>query len=136
MDRLLELLLRRFVHRGTLRFATARGSMFTVGDGSGPPVAIRFMTNAAQRGVLLNPELRLGEAYMDGSLRMEEGSIADLLAIVLGQTTDGMPPNWAYVGWVVTATNMATSVSARQSVMAVGPTRDVESLVKKTVPPY
>ena len=99
MDRLLELLLRRFVHRGTLRFATARGSMFTVGDGSGPPVAIRFMTNAAQRGVLLNPELRLGEAYMDGSLRMEEGSIADLLAIVLGQTTDGMPPNWAQLQW-------------------------------------
>jgi cyclopropane-fatty-acyl-phospholipid synthase len=99
MDRLLELLLRRFVRRGTLRFATVRGSMFTVGDGSGPPVAIRFMTKAAQRGVLLNPELKLGEAYMDGSLRMEEGSIADLLAIVLGQTTDGMPPNWAQLQW-------------------------------------
>ena len=37
MDRLLELLLRRFVRRGTLRFATARGSVFTVGDGKGPP---------------------------------------------------------------------------------------------------
>lgn len=99
MDRLLELLLRRFVRRGTLRFATARGSVFTVGDGSGPPVAIRFMTKAAQRGVLLDPEVKLGEAYMDGSLRMEEGSIADLLAIVLGQTTDGMPPNWAQLQW-------------------------------------
>jgi cyclopropane-fatty-acyl-phospholipid synthase len=30
---------------------------------------------------------------------MEEGSIADLLAIVLGQTTDGMPPNWAQLQW-------------------------------------
>ena len=68
MDRLLELLLRRFVRRGTLRFTTARGSVFTVGDGSGPPVAIRFMTKAAQRGVLLDPELKLGEAYMDGTL--------------------------------------------------------------------
>ena len=67
MDRLLELLLRRFVRRGTLRFTTARGSVFTVGDGSGPPVAIRFMTKAAQRGVLLDPELKLGEAYMDGT---------------------------------------------------------------------
>ena len=37
MDRLLELLLRRFVRRGTLRFTTARGSVFTVGDGTGPP---------------------------------------------------------------------------------------------------
>ena len=99
MDRLLELLLRRFVRRGTLRFATARGSVFTVGDGKGPPVAIRFMTKAAQRGVLLNPEIKLGEAYMDGTLRVEEGTIADLLAIVLGQTNDGMPPNWARVQW-------------------------------------
>src|SRR6185436_10542139 len=99
MDRLLELLLRRFVRRGTLRFATARGSVFTVGDGKAPAVAIRFMTKAAQRGVLLNPEIKLGEAYMDGSLRIEQGTIADLLAIVLGQTNDGMPPGWARVQW-------------------------------------
>src|SRR3954466_1321960 len=99
MDRLLELLLRRFVRRGTLRFATARGSVFTVGDGKGPSVAIRFMTKAAQRGVLLNPEIKLGEAYMAGTLRIEQGTIADLLAIVLGQTNDGMPPNWARLQW-------------------------------------
>ena len=47
MNRLLELLLRRFVHRGTLRFTTARGSVFTVGDGADPQVAIRFMTRSA-----------------------------------------------------------------------------------------
>jgi cyclopropane-fatty-acyl-phospholipid synthase len=101
MDRLLEWLLRRFVRRGTLRLTTARGSVFTVGDGSGPPVAVRFATKAAERGVLLDPELRLGEAYIDGTLRVEQGSIADLLAIVLGQTVDGMPPNWARLQWTV-----------------------------------
>jgi cyclopropane-fatty-acyl-phospholipid synthase len=57
------------------------------------------MTKAAQRGVLLDPELKLGEGYMDGTLRVEQGTIADLLAIVLGQTTDGMPPNWARLQW-------------------------------------
>ena len=101
MDRLLELLLRRFVRRGTLRLITARGSVFTVGDGTGQPVAVRFTTSAAQRGVLLDPELKLGEAYMDGTLRVEEGSIADLLAIVLGQSTDGMPPDWARPQWTL-----------------------------------
>ena len=101
MDRLLELLLRRFVRRGTLRLTTARGSVFTVGDGTGQPVAMRFTTKAAQRGVLLDPEIKLGEAYMDGTLRVEEGSIADLLAIVLGQTTDGMPPDWARPQWTL-----------------------------------
>jgi cyclopropane-fatty-acyl-phospholipid synthase len=101
MDRLLEWLLRRFVRRGTLRLTTARGSVFVVGDGAGPPVAVRFTTKAAERGVLIDPELRLGEAYMDGTLVVEQGSIADLLAIVLGQTSDGMPPNWARLQWTV-----------------------------------
>src|ERR1044072_6819691 len=99
MDRLLVLLLGRFVRRGTLRVTTASGAVFSVGGGSGPPVAIRFMAKAAQRGVLLDPELKLGEAYMDGTLRVEQGTIADLLAIVLGQNNKGMPPNWARVQW-------------------------------------
>jgi cyclopropane-fatty-acyl-phospholipid synthase len=101
MDRLLEWLLARFVRRGTLRVTTARGHVFTVGDGKSQPVAIRFMTRAAERGVLLDPELKLGESYMDGTLRVEDGSITGLLAIVLGQTLDGMPPNWARLQWTL-----------------------------------
>jgi cyclopropane-fatty-acyl-phospholipid synthase len=99
MDRLLEFLLGRFVRRGNFRLTTARGTVINVGDGSGPPVAVRFTTKAAQRAVLLDPELRLGEAYMNGTLQVEEGTVADLLAIVLGQTTDGMPPHWAQPQW-------------------------------------
>src|SRR4051794_10251234 len=99
MDRLLAWLLKRFICQGTLRVTTARGSVFTVGDGGAPRAAIRFMTKAAQRGVVLDPELKLGEAYMDGTLQVEDGTIADLLAIVLGQTNDGMPPNWARLQW-------------------------------------
>jgi len=101
MDRLLEWLLRRFVRRGTLKLTTARGSVFTVGDGTGPPVAVRFTTRSAELAVLLDPELRVGEAYMDGTLRLEQGSVADLLAIVLGQTPDGMPPDWARPQWAL-----------------------------------
>jgi cyclopropane-fatty-acyl-phospholipid synthase len=101
MDRLLDVLLRRFVRRGTLRITTAGGAVLTFGDSTGRPVAIRFMTPAAQRGVLIDPELRLGEAYMDGTLRVEEGTIADFLALVLGQTPDGMPPSWARPQWII-----------------------------------
>src|SRR4029079_4194711 len=88
-----------FIRRGPLRFTTASGRTFAVGNGSAPRVAIHFTTKAAQRGVLLDPEVKLGEAYMDGTLRVEEGTLADLLAIVLGQTTDGMPPGWARLQW-------------------------------------
>ena len=101
MDRLLGLLLRRFVRRGSLRITTANGTAFSFGNGAGRPVAIRFLTPAAQRGVILDPEVRLGEAYMDGTLRVEEGTIADFLALVLGQSSDGMPPGWARLQWTL-----------------------------------
>jgi len=57
-------------------------------------VAVRFSGAAAQRAVLLDPELKLGEAYMDGTLIVERGSIADLLALLLSQEHLG-PRNWA-----------------------------------------
>jgi cyclopropane-fatty-acyl-phospholipid synthase len=43
------------------------------------------MTSRAELGLLLDPELRLGEAYMDGEIVIEQGSIAGALAILLGQ---------------------------------------------------
>ena len=92
VDRLLQWGLRRFIRRGNLRVTTASGRFFHFGDGSGAPVALRFTSAAAQRAVMLDPEVKLGEAYMDGTLQIEEGTIADLLALVLGQTPDGMPP--------------------------------------------
>jgi cyclopropane-fatty-acyl-phospholipid synthase len=42
---------------------------------------------------LFDPELKFGEAYMDGTFVVEQGSIADVLAIALGQNTD--VPHWA-----------------------------------------
>src|SRR5262245_38009313 len=101
MDRLLRVILGKTISAGTLHVTTAAGTTFTVGDGSGKPVAIRFNTHAAERGVLIDPELRFGESYMDGSLVVEQGSIADVLAIILGQRRDGKPPFWARPQWVI-----------------------------------
>jgi cyclopropane-fatty-acyl-phospholipid synthase len=101
VDRVLRWGLDRFVRRGNLRVTTASGRIFTFGDGTGEPVAARFTSRAAQRGVMLDPEIRLGEAYMDGTLLIEQGTIADLLRLVLGQTPDGMPPDWARPQWLL-----------------------------------
>ncbi len=46
---------------------------------------MRFTTKAAERGILLDPEVKLGESYMDGSFIVDRGTIADALAIFLGQ---------------------------------------------------
>jgi cyclopropane-fatty-acyl-phospholipid synthase len=85
--------LKKFVRAGNLRITTAHGRTYTLGDGTGKPVALRFTTRAAERAVILDPELKFGESYMDGTLRVEEGSIADALAILLGQ--GNRPPSWA-----------------------------------------
>jgi cyclopropane-fatty-acyl-phospholipid synthase len=95
MDRLLELILGAAVQRGTLRVTTAHGSTFVLGDGSGVPVAVRFTSARVERQVLIDPELRLGEAYMDGTLVIEQGSVADLLALALGQGYIG--PRWRWI---------------------------------------
>ncbi len=93
MDRLLRFLLKTFIRRGTFRVTTSRGTVFTFGDGTGQPVSVRFASRAAEWGILLDPELKFGESYMDGSFVVEQGTIADVLAICLGQKSE--VPHWA-----------------------------------------
>ena len=95
MDRLLEFLLKTFIRRGTFRVTTSRGTVFTFGDGTGRPVSVRFATRSAEWGILLDPELKFGESYMNGTFVVEQGSIADVLAVCLGQNTD--VPHWAWL---------------------------------------
>jgi cyclopropane-fatty-acyl-phospholipid synthase len=97
MDRLLRYFLGQFVRRGSMTFTTAGGMKFSCGDGTGRPVSVRFLTAATERRILLNPELALGEAYMDGTFVVEDGSIADALAILLDQPE--MVPRWARLQW-------------------------------------
>jgi len=97
VDRLLLILLRRFIRRGSFTVTTAGGSRYTFGDRSGSPVAVRFTSAKSQLRVLLDPELKLGEAYMDGTFVVEQGSIADVIAILLRQERIA-PPYWALPG--------------------------------------
>lgn len=99
--RLLRRALASFIGTGTLRVTTAGGEVFTLGDGGGKLLAIRFASSAAQLGVLLDPDLRFGEAYTDGTLVIEEGSIADILALALSQGRSGGPTRWAKPQWLL-----------------------------------
>jgi cyclopropane-fatty-acyl-phospholipid synthase len=78
------------VRQGTLIVFTAPGRAFRVGDGTGEPVAIAASRETLLK-ILLDPELKLGEAFMDGSFRVERGSIADFLALVMSQTGGSVP---------------------------------------------
>jgi cyclopropane-fatty-acyl-phospholipid synthase len=97
MDRLLRYFLNQFIRRGAMTFTTASGGKFDCGDGTGEPVSVRFLTADAERRVLLNPELGLGEVYMEGTFVVERGSIADVLEILLDQPE--ILPRWAKLQW-------------------------------------
>jgi cyclopropane-fatty-acyl-phospholipid synthase len=97
MDHLLRYFLTQFIRRGAMNFTTAGGSKFSCGDGTGEPVSVRFLTTDAERRVLINPELGLGEVYMEGSFVVENGSIADALAILMDQPE--ILPRWAKLQW-------------------------------------
>ena len=95
MDQFLRWAFRAIVKRGQLQVTTSRGTGFTVGDGTGTRVAVRFTSPRAERAVLLNPELKLGEAYMDGTFVVEQGSIADFFQLILSQDRMNKGPRWA-----------------------------------------
>src|SRR6266853_5729374 len=84
MDWVLRLTLAQ-VTRGNLQVTTARGATFSFGDGTGPPIAVRFVSMRAQRSVLLDPDLKLGEAYMDGTFVVDRGSIAEFVDLVANE---------------------------------------------------
>jgi cyclopropane-fatty-acyl-phospholipid synthase len=74
-------MLSRFVSVGHLVLEEENGAVRTYGDGSGPKVAVR-LTKGWTRKIMLNPDLALGEAYMDGGLVVEQGDIYQLLDII------------------------------------------------------
>ena len=100
MDQVVRFALSVFIKRGNLLLITPRGSTFTLGDGTGKPIAVSIKTAAVLRRILLDPELALGECYMNGTLVMEKGSIVDLLALVLRQNREEMLPVWAWPQWM------------------------------------
>jgi cyclopropane-fatty-acyl-phospholipid synthase len=85
-EKVLATAFKRAVQRGTLEMITAGGRSFTFGDGREPHVSIRFTDPAAQTELCLNPELKLGELFMDARLIVEKGTILDLLQLLLQDT--------------------------------------------------
>jgi len=83
----LKAVMRRKLRIGNLTVRFEDGVIETYGDGSGPEVRV-YMTDAAAGKIALFPGLYLGEAYMDGGLVMERGTIWDLVEIA-GRNLEG-----------------------------------------------
>lgn len=78
---LLAKLLHRLVQNGRLTIYDPSGEAWHFGPGGEPAVSVRLTDRPLPAQLLANPSLALGEAYMDGTLRIESGSLRDLLSI-------------------------------------------------------
>jgi cyclopropane-fatty-acyl-phospholipid synthase len=78
---LLDNLMRRFVKIGTLRIIDAFGRLHVYAATSEPSVTVKLTDARLHRALLLNPELRAGEAYMDETLVFEQGTLRDFLQL-------------------------------------------------------
>lgn len=77
--------LKSLIRDGHLTLIDANGRAHEIKGGSGRPhVTVRLHDRALHRRLLLNPQLSLGEAYMDGTLTVEEGGIGGMLDLLMG----------------------------------------------------
>lgn len=74
-------ILKSIVRTGSLRLIDGSGRVHNIGDGAPPHCTIRLRARYLDYTLALNPELSIGEAYMNGLLTVEEGSLFDVLEI-------------------------------------------------------
>jgi cyclopropane-fatty-acyl-phospholipid synthase len=88
----LQRMLARLVERGDLEVVGPDGSVHRFGDASGTKVRVRIASQAAAAKIVLNPDLYVGECYMDGDLVVEQGSVYDLLTLILDNLANHRAP--------------------------------------------
>ena len=76
---ILDPVLKSLIHNGNLRVIDWKNRLAVYGDGAGTPVTIRIHNLATAWRLIFNPQLAVGEAYMEGQLTIEEGSLYDFL---------------------------------------------------------
>ncbi len=79
----LWLLFDRVITSGNLAFVDAHGRRWAYGDQSGPKVVARLHDKPVEWRIAFDPTLAIGEAFMDGRLTLEQGSLYDFLEILI-----------------------------------------------------
>lgn len=80
---LLSYVLQRMIRSGSLKLVDSRGRNRVFGDGSPPSCAVHLHDWRLEYSLVLNPMLRFGEAYMEGTLTIDQGTLPEVLDIFL-----------------------------------------------------
>jgi cyclopropane-fatty-acyl-phospholipid synthase len=89
MDWLIRQVFRRIVTRGDLSIISPAGTRLRFGDGTGEPVVVRLADNRAVLALIGDPDMRLGELFMDGRFVVETGTVLDFLVLCLREAQNG-----------------------------------------------
>ena len=84
-------LFRRFVQTGSLTIIDSAGRRATFGGNGKPASTIRIHDRRTHRRLLVEPDLAVGEAYMDGMLTIEEGTLYDFLDVCVSNLRHARP---------------------------------------------
>jgi len=82
MNRWLDRLMARVIRLGRLEVTWSDGSVSAYGNGKGRAARVEFRDRETEWAVLVNPELAIGEAYMDGSLVFPDDSLLEFLMLL------------------------------------------------------
>ncbi len=93
-ERLLDEVYSRVIKKGTLNIIDAFGKMHKFGDDGSPSVTIRLNEASLHHKLAFNPQLFIGEAYMDGQLTIEQGTLKDFFEILFSNTCSKIPHGW------------------------------------------
>src|SRR5579862_6152738 len=80
---LLTRLLNRITRIGRIELVDAAGRMHVFAGSPGPAVKVRLHDKALHWKLAVNPWLYLPEAYVDGTLTIEAGSVYDLVDLLV-----------------------------------------------------
>ena len=83
---MLDLLLRHYIRQGTftVRYPNGITRVYgSAGQNNAPQVAIRLTDRRAPWTLSLDPDLKLGELYMDGRLVIEQGDIVAMMDLLV-----------------------------------------------------
>ena len=74
----------KLITKGSITLKLPGKAPHTYGPGGDKHLTVRFTDRKVAFDILKNPRLGVGEAYMDGRLIIEDGTILDLLELIVG----------------------------------------------------
>lgn len=87
-SKILDHMLKSIIRRGSLTVELPDGQKLIFGDGTGIPASVRIADTSTLRHIILNPELAVGEAYMDGRLTVHGDDLRGFLSVVTANLDD------------------------------------------------